>query len=181
MRRRPSRQRDGAELCGRRAGRPPADSDAACANDTSPLRVSAAPLEKIPLDEIRRVPNPNRPTLNNLPENSRTPVGAERLAEAALRLFHLLARPRLAEDPHEAGAEAEELATRVRERDAAQHHVRAAFRWIDVNARFRGGFAPCRFIDDRDLAPASLIGIADQTAAGNRLRAFDRIHDAAMR
>src|SRR3954447_18459188 len=72
----------------------------------SRLRVSAPPREKVPLDKLRRVPNPNRPTLDNLPKNSRTPVGTERLAEAALRLFHLLARPRLAEDPHEAGAEA---------------------------------------------------------------------------
>src|SRR3954447_3301277 len=72
----------------------------------SRLRVSASPREKVPLDKLCRVPNPNRPTLDNLPKNSRTPVGTERLAEAALRFFHLLARPRLAEDPHEAGAEA---------------------------------------------------------------------------
>src|SRR4051812_19726685 len=104
--------------------------------------------EKVPLHKLRGVPNPNRPAFDDLPKHSGAPVRTERLAKPRLRLLHLLARPCLAEDAYDTVAEPEEFAARFSERDAAKHHIRAAFRRIDIDARFRGGVAPCSFIDD---------------------------------
>jgi hypothetical protein len=80
-----------------------------------------------PFDEFGSVSNLDRPTFDDLAENSGAPVRAERFAEAGLRFLHLLAWTRLAENAHEGGAEPEKFAAGISERDSAHHDVRARF------------------------------------------------------
>src|SRR5581483_5798092 len=101
-----------------------------------------------------RFADANRSSLDDLAENARPPV---RLERGAHRL-HQLARRVLAADVHHAAAEAQRLAARVFEVDAADHDVRPAMRRIDLAAELRDGIAPRFLADDRDLPPSALIG-----------------------
>src|SRR3954452_7095395 len=129
--------------------------------------------------ERDRIADVDRPALHDLPERPAAPVRAQRGAESRLRFVHPFARGDLAVDADEARADAQQLAARLLEVDAADHHVGAAGGGVDVDAELADGVAPRLFADDRDLALAALIGVAADPAAGHELGAVDAVHHAA--
>ncbi len=89
------------------------------------------------------------------------------LLQAGDRIFHLLARPRLAVDADAHVADLQDLAAGVVEVDVGDEQVGAAQARIGDVAERRRDLAPMLVGDDRDLALAALIGVADDALAGD--------------
>ena len=75
----------------------------------------------LPLDAIA---NPHGATVENLPEDSATPVGLKGATQAGSRFIHALARRQLTADQDAAGTNEQDAPTRARQFNAADQDVR---------------------------------------------------------
>jgi hypothetical protein len=119
------------------------------------------------------------PSSSTSPKAATTPPVAERVLKARERFVHPLAGPRLAQDPEPALADHQHSSPRVRERHAADHQVCTSGGRIDPCLQALHYVIPPLALDQRHLAPSTLVRVADEAAAGRERRARHGVHRPA--
>lgn len=95
-------------------------------------------------------------------------------------LLHALARPSFAIDLELGGPDPESPAASSFETQSTDQQVRATPAWIELSSDLCRRRVPRFLVDQRDLAPASLVGITDESGSRAKLCPRDRIHLPAM-
>src|ERR1700680_3982831 len=120
------------------------------------------------------------PPLHDSPECAGAPRRAQHVAQAVVRVVHLMTRTRLAENADPTVAQPKRFPARLLEIDVTQEDIGAPSRRIDLHPELDLRLGPRSLIDERHLPPAALIGVSAQTTARNHLRFNDAIHRPAV-